>query len=197
MKIRLLPVPVNDVRIVMTIALAMLLSACNVNVKKDANGKDKNVQIDTPVASLHVSNDAKASDTGLPVYPGSTLVPKEDNGNNSDANLNIQTGFFGLKVVAVAYESDDSVEKVKGYYQSQLKKYGNVLECRSSGYSAGTNFRDDSKSETLTCEQSSGNNYELKSGIRDNQRIVSIEPRDKGCKFTLVYVQMHGKETTI
>lgn len=176
----------------------MLLTGCNVDVQKSANGKDKNVQIDTPVGRLHVSDDAKASETGLPVYPGAQPAPQEDDGNKNNANLNIMTSFFGLKVVAVAYETDDPVDKVRDYYQGQLKKYGRVLVCRSSGVNASTNFNDnDSKSQSLSCEQNSGNNFELKAGVHDNQHIVSIEPRDKGCKFALVYVQMHGKETTI
>ena len=190
--------PISNVRIILTaIMLAILLSACNVNVKKNSAGEDKNVQIDTPVGRLHVSDDAKASDTGLPVYPGARPVEKEDDGNDKSANVNIVTSFFGLKVVAVGYETDASLEKVKDYYQGQLKKYGEVLVCRSSGVNASTDFKHDSHSEVLTCEQNSGDNFELKAGIRDNQHIVSIEPRDKGCKFSLVYVKMRGKEETI
>lgn len=184
-------------RVIVIFAVTLLISACSVDVKKDANGKEKNVQIDTPVGHLHVSEDAKASDTGLPVYPGARVLQKENDGDNKSANVNILTGFFGLKVVAVEYETDDAVEKVKDYYQGQLKKYGNVLVCRTSADSS-TSFNDnDSKSQALVCEQNSGNNFELKAGIRDNQHIVSIESRDKGCKFSLVYLQMHGKETTI
>ncbi len=173
-----------------------LLFACSVNVKKDANGNEKNVQIDTPVASLHVSKDATANDTGLPVYPGARQLEKVD-GNDKSANVNIQTGFFGLKVVAVEYQTDESVEKVKNYYDDQLKKYGNLLECRAGTVAVNPGFGDDSKSEALTCEQTSGSNFELKAGTPHNQHVVSIQPNGKGCKFALVYIQMHGKEATI
>ena len=176
----------------------MLVSACNVNVQKGANGSDKNVQIDTPVGKLHISKDAQGKDTGLPVYPGARVVEKEDNGSDSNANLNFLTGFFGLKVVAVEYESDDSLDKVKTYYQGQLKKFGNVLECHSSGTNANAEFSgSDSKSDALTCGKDSGDHIELKVGVQDNQHIVSLEPRDKGCKFALVYVKIRGKETSI
>jgi hypothetical protein len=177
----------------------LLISACNVNVQKSANGQDKNVQIDTPVGKLHISKDAQGKDTGLPVYPGARIVEKEGNGNDSNANLDFLTGFFGLKVVAVEYESDDSLDKVKTYYQGQLKKFGNVLECHSTGASTNTyaHGHDDSKSEALTCEQNSGDHIELKAGVRDNQHIVSLEQQDKGCKFALVYVKIRGKETSI
>ena len=179
-------------------ASVLLISACNVNVQKGANGQDKNVQIDTPVGKLHISKDAQGKDTGLPVYPGARIVEKEDNGSDSNANLDFLTGFFGLKVVAVQYESDDSLDKVKSYYQSQLNKFGTVLECHSSGASANTyTYGNDTKSEALTCEQNSGDHIELKVGVRDNQRVVSLEPRDKGCKFALVYVKIRGKEASI
>ncbi len=186
-------------KIFATLAGLLLVSACNVNVQKGANGNDKNVQIDTPVGKLHISKDAQGKDTGLPVYPGARIVDKEDNGSDSNANLNFLTGFFGLKVVAVEYESDDSLDKVKTYYQGQLKKFGSVLECHSSGASANAQFSgsDDSKSDQLTCEQNSGDHIELKAGVRDNQHIVSLEQNDKGCKFSLVYVKIRGRETSI
>jgi hypothetical protein len=175
--------------------MALLFSACNVDVQKTADDKGKNVKIDTPIGRLHVSEDADASETGLPVYPGARASKEDNDQNHNNANVNIATGFFGLKVVALSYESDDSVEKVKQFYTGKLKRYGNVLECRTGGAQAA--YNNDSKDDELTCEQNSGKNFELKAGSKNNQHIVSIEPRDKGCKFALVYVQMHGKDTTI
>jgi hypothetical protein len=177
--------------------MAVLFSACNVDVKKTADGKGKNVQIDTPVAHLHVSENADASETGLPVYPGAKVFNEDDDQNHQNANVNIGTSFFGLKVVVVKYESDDSVDKVKEYYRRQLEKYGNFLECKANTVAINPGFGDDSKSDALVCEQNSGDNLELKAGSKRNQHVVSIEPQGKGCKFTLVYVQMHGKDTTI
>lgn len=175
--------------------MALLFSACNVDVHKTADGKSKNVQIDTPVGRLHVSEDANAGEAGLPVYPGARVSKEDNDQNHNNANVNIATSFFGLKVVALAYESDDSVDQVKQFYSGKLKRYGKVLQCRTGD--AHADYNNDSKDDVLTCEQNSGENFELKVGSKDNQHIVSIEPRAKGCKFTLVYVQMHGKETTI
>ena len=183
--------------IIVLAVMAVLLSACSVDVKKTADGKGKNVQIDTPVAHLHVSENADASETGLPVYPGARASDEDNDQNHHNANVNIATGFFGLKVVAVKYESDDSVDQVKDYYRRQLEKYGNFLECRANTVAVNPGFGDDSKSDALVCEQNSGDNLELKAGTKRNQHVVAIEPQGKGCKFTLVYVQMHGKDTTI
>ena len=45
---------------VLALAFTALLAlpGCNVNVKKDSEGKEKNVDIETPMGELHVANDA-------------------------------------------------------------------------------------------------------------------------------------------
>ena len=58
----------------MVAALVLLggVTGCfRVHVDKDANGEDKNVQVDTPFGGVHVNtNQTSAADLGLPVYPG-------------------------------------------------------------------------------------------------------------------------------
>jgi hypothetical protein len=54
---------------------------------------------------------------------------------------------------------------------------------------------DDSKSKELKCEgDNSGNVIELKVGTQEKQHIVSIQPKDKGTDFALVFVQTRGKD---
>jgi len=178
----------------------LLSSACSVNVKKDEDGKDKKVDIQTPVAGLHVSNDPNAQDTGLPVYPGATRKHKQEgDSDETGANINIATSLFGLKVIAVEFLSDDPPEKIMAYYKDKLSKFGNVLEChkRKGGDSVSmSSDSDDSKSKELKCEgDNSGNVIELKVGTQEKQHIVSIQPKDKGTDFALVFVQTRGKDT--
>ena len=45
--------------------LLLLLPACSVNVKKEKNGEDKQVDINTPVGGIHVSKGADAQDVGI------------------------------------------------------------------------------------------------------------------------------------
>jgi hypothetical protein len=164
---------------------ALLLAACSVNVKKGEAGEDKNVDINTPFGGIHVNNDADVRDTGLPVYPGAKPKPKGDAAHEKSANVDISTSDFGVKVVAVEYESDDAPGKLMAYYKDSLKKYGKVLECRTNSgdyHYEGSN---------------SGKKVELKAGTRSNQHIVSIEPQGKGADFALVYVRTRGKEGTI
>ena len=106
------------------------------------------VDIQTPLANLKVNTDEKsATDNGIPVYPGAHLRPAE-NGDNHAANVNIGAMGFGLKVVAAEYETDDSPEKVKAFYQDKMKTFGDVLVC--SGHSGGSDVHINSKGEETT-----------------------------------------------
>src|SRR6202171_4237498 len=119
--------------LVLSGAALLLLPACSVNVKKESNGQDKQVDIKTLLGGIHVSKDADVADTGLAVYPGAHLKQK-DSGNDKSANVNISGFGYGVRVIALEYESDDSPTKLVAFYKDQLKKYGNVLECRTSSH---------------------------------------------------------------
>jgi len=193
----------NRMQGIFVLGLAILavafLSGCSVNVKKEANGQDKQVDINTPVGGIHVSKGASVEDVGLAVYPGARMKQKDSNGEDKSANVNISSFGFGLKVVAMEYQSDDSPDKLVAFYKDQLKKYGRVLVCRNSGH-LDVNTRmghSDSTSNELTCDGTSGSNTELKVGTKDDQRIVSVESEGKGSSFSLVYVRTHGKDADI
>jgi len=167
-------------------------------VKKEQNGEDKQVDIDTPVGGIHVSKGANVADLGLAVYPGARLKQKDFNGKDKSANVNISGFGFGVKVVALQYESDDSPSRLVAYYKDQLQKYGHVLECHTRHLDVDTDMKgSDHGSPELTCEGTSGDNIELKVGTKENQHIVAVEPEGKGSSFSLVYVRTHGKDAEI
>jgi len=176
----------------------MLLPACSLNVQKEDNGDDKKVDIRTPLGGIHVSKGANAADVGLTVYPGARLKQDDDNGHDKSANVNISGFGFGLKVVALQYESDESPAKLIDYYRNELKKYGKVLECHTEHLDVNPQIKEsDNSSHELTCEGSHGSNMELKVGTKENQHIVAVEPDGKGSNFSLVYVRTHGKDADI
>jgi hypothetical protein len=191
----------GSVMVTLGLIAVFLLPACDVNVKKEANGQDKQVDISTPVGGIHVSKQADASDVGLPIYPGAHLKQKDSDGSDKSANVNISGFGFGVKVVALDYESTDAPAKVLAFYREQLKKYGNVLECHYSGHrDVNTDFDShdsDSKSSDLTCDDDHGANVELKVGKKDDQHIVEVETASKGSSFALVYVRTHGRNADI
>jgi len=178
--------------------VALLLPACSVNVKKEQNGEDKQVDIRTPLGGIHVSKGANVADVGLAVYPGARLKQQGSDGEDKSANVDISSFGFRVKVVALEYESDDSPAKLVAYYKDQLQKYGHVLECHTSNFDVNTDPKHwDHDSHELTCEGSKGNNIELKVGTKENQHIVAVGPEGKGSKLSLVYVRIHGKDAEI
>jgi hypothetical protein len=187
--------------IYMLTAAFVLLTGCSINVKKNDNGQDKNVDIDTPFGGIHVKNGADVRDTGLPVYPGAQPKEKSDSNDEKSANVDISTSAFGVKVVAIEYQTNDAPSKVIAFYKDRLKQFGSVLECHTSqkNYTYGGNSdKGNSNSEELKCEgKNDGKTIELKAGTRSNQHIVAINPEDKGSDFALVYVRLRGKEGTI
>jgi len=190
---------INRATVVLFVAATLLLlTACSVNVKKEANGQDKQVDIDTPVGGIHVSKGANPEDVGIPVYPGARLKQEDSSGDDKSANVNISSFGFGLKVVALEYESNDAPAKVVDYYKDQLKKYGSVLVCHTSHLDVDAEMKDHDKgSQDLSCAGPSGSNIELKVGTKQNQHIVAVEPEGKGSSFSLVFVRTHGKQADI
>ncbi len=192
----------NRYFVVVAVLAAALLSACSVNVRdSDKEKGEKNVDIKTPLGSLQVRNEAQVADTGLSVYPGAHRKEKTTGDtDNHAANINISSSLFGVKVVALEYETDDSPDKVMAYYRKELGKWGKVLEC-PGGTDEGITFKgdEDSGSKELTCGKGHGDGKttELKAGTRERQHIVAIKRTGKGTDFGLVYVQARGKEGEI
>jgi hypothetical protein len=182
-----------------------LLPACSVNVKDHGDdGSNSKVDISTPIGAIHVNENADARDAGLPVYPGASLKPKTGDGDGKSANVNLSAFGYGLKVVALEYESNDPPDKIIAYYQDQLKKYGNVLQC------PGRRFKVDDDvpaiggkngvvvGGSLKCDSDdNGKTIELKAGTDDNQHIVSVDPEGKGSDFAIVWVRVRGKQGDI
>jgi hypothetical protein len=191
----------NDLRVGLVLAATSLLAlipACSINVQKEQNGQDKKVDIRTPLGGIHVSEEATASDIGLPVYPGARLKPDISDHDNKSANVDISGFGYSLKVVALQYDSDDAPSKIVAFYDDQLKRFGNVLVCHTSGFDMNADVKGlDNGPHELTCQGSSGSNIELKVGTKENQHIVAVQPEGKGSTFSLVYVRTHGKDEEI
>jgi hypothetical protein len=177
-------------------ALATLLAGCR--VEKTENGDSKNVDISTPFGGMHVKTngaDALAS-IGLPAYPGAQ--PINDTGDdNRSADVDMSFGGYQLRVKVAKYRSNDAPDKVEAFYRNGMKQFGDVIACRDDHY-VGTPAR---TSEGLTCEgeknshihvdDHAGNNkLELKTGSKQHQHIVEIEPDSGGTKIGLVALDL-------
>jgi hypothetical protein len=146
---------------------------------------------DNDGAGAVISGKATAKDVGLPLYPGSK--PHKDKDNDSPAaNLGLWGGGSGFKLIVLKMESGDSPEKIAAFYRKALSKYGPVLDCTNpSPNSAGTT-KDNSK--TLTCgdDKPDKGGVLFKSGTKERQHIVAIQPNGQGTLYQLLNVGAWG-----
>jgi hypothetical protein len=178
------------------LAVAAGLAGCRVNVQKDADGKEKTVQVDTPFGGVHVNtNQISAADLGLPAYPGSEIVM--DNDKDKSADIHMGFGEWELRVRAVNYATTDSKEQVSAFYKKALGRFGDVIICQGNaavGAPATT-------TEGLTCSDNNNanvkvdsvgsGNLELKAGSRRHQHVVGFkDPKEGKTQFTLVSLDL-------
>jgi hypothetical protein len=191
----------KTISLLMGLALLTGVSGCRIHVDKDANGKEKTVQVDTPFGGVHVNTDQiKASDLGLPVYPGAELV-KDDNEHNKSADINMGFGEWQLRVRAVSYGTTDPQDKVAAFYKKALGRYGDVITCQGNS-PVGTPT---TTAEGLTCSDDghhanvkiddkdfgSHGGLQFKAGSKRHQHIVGFEdPKGGQTRFALVALDL-------
>src|SRR5258708_39106912 len=99
------------------LALAML-AGCFISHKDDLGTGNKDVDIRTTVGSLSVhEGGTDVKETGLAPYPGARVKKDLTDDHHGSANVNISSSFLGFKVVALKFESDDSPDKILGFYR--------------------------------------------------------------------------------
>ncbi|ABF43565.1 hypothetical protein Acid345_4565 [Candidatus Koribacter versatilis Ellin345] len=182
--------------LVVSIALLLMFAGCKIS-ERGEDGKDKKVDIKTPFGSLKVDEDVNPKDTGLPLYANSK---RYQSGNDSHgANVNISSGLFGVKVVAVEFTTPDAPDKVRAYYEDALKTYGKVVVCQGT-YNNNVNVdrKPDDADRPVDCSEGHSDNsdgVQLKVGTKARQHVVAVKPDGSGTRFALVYVNARGKES--
>lgn len=183
-----------------SLALVAGIAGCRIHVDKDANGKEKNVQVDTPFGGVHVNTDQiKAADLGLPEYPGAEIA--NDNDHDKSADVNMGFGEWQLRVRAVKYSTTDSPEKVTAFYKKALERFGNVITCQGdapvgtpTNTGEGLTCSDDGKSANVKIDDKtfgSRGGFQLKAGSKRHQHIVGFEDSKNGrTRFALVSLDL-------
>lgn len=171
-------------RTALTLALAasalVSVIGCGIDVHEAERGK--NVEIKSVLGDVSVRTNVTNPDTGLPVYPGAQ--PLREHGEHESANVNVASRWFGVKVVAANYESDDAQDKILEFYRREIKTYGPVTECRGE-----VDFRGGAGNRRAVCrEDPSSHDVQLVAGTEERQRVVAVKPRGTGSEFSLVYV---------
>lgn len=163
------------------LVVSLSLSACNVDVQGE--GQNKNVDVHTFFGDISVRTSDKGVETGLPVYPGATLL-QGDRDESASADVNVGTSFVGVHVKAAKYESKDAPQAVADFYKNELGKFGGVVACNGD-----INFEGEAKQPV--CKENSGSaEIQLVTGTEDNHRMVAVKPRGAGSEFAVVAIQI-------
>lgn len=183
-----------------SLALAAGMAGCRVHVDKDADGKEKTVQVDTPFGGVHVNTDqTSAADLGLPAYPGAKQVTNDDDHKSADVHLGF--GEWELRVRAVSYGTSDTQEQVTAFYKKALGRYGDVIVCQGhkavgspASTSEGLTCSDDGTNSNVKIDSkdfSSDSKIQLKAGSKRHQHIVGFEDsKDGETRFALVALDL-------
>ncbi|WP_231737811.1 hypothetical protein [Terracidiphilus gabretensis] len=186
---------------------AVVLAGCRINVDKGANGEEKKVQVDTPFGGIHVNTDqTTASDLGLPLYPGATLVANDEKHKSADVHMGF--GEWQLRIRAVSYGTPDDGDKVAEFYKKALGRYGDVLTCKNKQpvgtpivTAEGLSCADDSnKGVNVNVNDDDDKNkgthfnihegIELKAGSKRHQHIVSVQDKKEDGKTVFAMVAL-------
>ena len=184
------------------LAFVAAMTGCfRVHVDKDANGEDKNVQVDTPFGGVHVNtNQTSAADLGLPPYPGAHQVADDDQHKSADVHLGF--GEWELRVRAVSYATPDTQYKVTAFYKKAMNRYGDVITCQGhtavgtpATTSEGLTCADDGKSAHVQIDRkdygTGDDSLELKAGSKRHQHIVGFEnSKDGQTRFAMVAIDL-------
>ena len=154
------------------------LAACSIDVQKHHGGRNADVDIRAPGGAVSVRTAVPADGTGLAVYPNAR--PSREHGRDESADVDIDTAWFGVKVVAAKYESDDDPAKVLAFYRGEMANYAPYVECRGR-----VRWH---RSERPSCREGTSSEVKLVAGVEHRQRVVSVKPHHGGTEFALVYV---------
>jgi len=138
-------------------------------------------------AGAYFNAEASSKDVGLPIYPGAR-PHKDNNQDKPSAKFGLWGSSFAFKLAVVKLETNDSSEKVAAFYKKALAKYGPVVDCRNA--SPNQDEKGD-PSKQLDCQgdKPAPGNMTFKSGSKQKQHVVGIEPNGKGSTIQLVYVE--------
>jgi hypothetical protein len=157
------------------------MAGCGISVDADESGRNKKVNISSPMGKVSVNANADTPpDTGLAVHSGARVL-RDGNDEHENANVDIEGGFFSVKVAVARYEDPAGTDAVIDFYKKELARFGTVTECRGN-----LDFKDD---RTPRCKFRSRDEIQLGVGTESDNHVVSVKPRGDGSEFTLVHVQ--------
>lgn len=168
------------------------------------------------IAKADMVETVDSSETGLRHYPGATRLTNDacteanadgvcKRKHNGNVKIDFAIGAYGLKLVVAKWQSRDSQADIAAFYQRELARFGNVLNCSQVTTKPQFELSDD-EDDTLTCDSrptraarnkseveraakvASDSRHHYRVGTKSNQRIVAINEKDGVNEIQLVYV---------
>ncbi len=169
----------------------------NVQVQVTQQGeKRKEVNIKTPVGNFQVrkGEDTTEAQLDLPFYPGASRVKDDDDGgvglsfNFPDQN--------DVRIYVAKFQTSDALDTVRDFYGSRIGDDVTqfTVKDRDGKTMLKVNRLDESKFKLASDKNAARDEGKITFEMKhhDEDRIVSLEPRDGGTRITLVHV-LHTK----
>jgi hypothetical protein len=88
-------------------------------IKVHESGAGNDVKVETPFGSMHVSHNASGQPetAGMPLYPGARPLKNKE---NAVVDLSSVLGDSDLHIVAGKWETSDSIDKVRKFYEERF-----------------------------------------------------------------------------
>lgn len=164
--------------------------AHNVKVQVSQGLNSKEVTVKTPFGAMHVNKGAEVTEAslGLPIYPEARPAKGDD---SATVSLGLP-GKTKLRIVAGKFDSDDSLEKVRDFYQSRLTAENGPFTWEAK-IDSDHHDLDDKEMGNFTGLDSDGKTiFKLKG--REDERIVALEKRSDGTRIELVRISKSNEE---
>jgi hypothetical protein len=168
------------------------------------------------IAKADMAETVDSTETGLRHYPGATRVTNDEcvetnasgvckRRHDGNVKIDFSIGAYGLKLIVAKWQSRDSATDIAAFYQRELARFGNVLDCSQVTRKPQFELSDD-EDNTLTCDSqpnraarnkpeveravkvAADSRHHYRVGTKSNQRIVAINQKDGVNEIQLVYV---------
>jgi hypothetical protein len=154
----------------------------------DQGGGKKEVSIKTPFGGIEVNKQINEASLGLPIYPSAQPVSDHD-----DATVNLSFGDENARIVVGKFETSDSFDKVKDFYQQRLTAKEGKFIPKEGEFTTGHWDKGKDEGNFIRKDKEGRTVYEIKRS--DSEKIVSLKDEGATTRIDLVRVS-HGKEET-
>jgi hypothetical protein len=163
----------------------------NVKIGVTDSGKNKKeVSIKTPFGAVQVNKNAEVSEAslGLPIYPGAELAKDEDSASVSLA----LPGNNGLRIVGGKFQTSDSFDKVRDFYQDTLTARDGSFTRKAD---IGSDHDDLSQGDTgnfVGVTRDGKMVFKIKQ--KESERVVALIREPAGTRIELVRIAKNAAE---